>query len=137
MEMDDYFAPLHTRNGKLRRMREKLGRLRASAESLGCLQMEADKIQTSHRNDKLSRLVSEIVDLEHEIEEMSRYNEVDRREMIGEIEKLSDERERDIIYYVYIGNMTLRAASRKMGIGYSNAKKIHGRAKENFLKNFM
>lgn len=132
MDIRDYCRSTYIRERKVERLKDKVAYLRACAEGFGSITADSDKIIVTHTNDRMSHIVSEIVDLQKEIDRLSGKNEDARKATMQIISYIPNEQERTILTMVYIDRKNLRQASALMGVGYSNAKRIHGNAKKNF-----
>ena len=111
---------------------DKLDRLRASVGNSG-VRYDTDPVQSSSGLDRLERTIAEIVDLEKEIDEMiDRYSEY-KNYVIKRIDKLPNERSRDVIYDRYILFMSFSEISAQLGgIDIRWIKRIHKRALQEY-----
>ena len=111
---------------------DKLDRLRASVGNSG-VRYDTDPVQSSSGLDRMERTIAEIVDLEKEIDEMiDRYSEY-KNYVIKRIDKLPNERSRDVIYDRYILFMSFSEISAQLGgIDIRWIKRIHKRALQEY-----
>lgn len=111
---------------------DKLGRLRASVGNSG-VRYDTDPVQSSSGLDRMERTIAEIVDLEKEVDEMiDRYSEY-KNYVIKRIDKLPNERSRDVIYDRYILFMSFSEISKQLGgIDIRWIKRIHKRALQEY-----
>ena len=111
---------------------DKLDHLRALVGNSG-VRYDTDPVQSSSGLDRLERTIAEIVDLEKEIDEMiDRYTKY-KEYVIEQIDRLPNERSRDVIYDRYILFMSFSEISAQLGgIDIRWIKRIHKRALQEY-----
>lgn len=106
---------------------DKLDRLRASVGNSG-VRYDTDPVQSSSGLDRLERTIAEIVDLEKEIDEMiDRYSEY-KNYVISKIDKIPNEKSRNVLYDRYILFMSFTDISVDMKVCSRWARRLHERA---------
>ena len=106
---------------------DKLDNLRCAVGN-SAVRYDGDPVQSSNGQDRLERTIAEIVDLEREIDELiDRYARYKKR-VVGHIDKLPNERSRDVLYNRYILFMSFNDISTSMNVCSRWARRLHERA---------
>jgi len=106
---------------------DRLDNLRCSVGN-SAVRYDGDPVQSSNGQDRLERMIAEIVDLENEIDEMvDRYARLKKR-VIGHIDRLPNERSRDVMYNRYILFMSFGEISKDLNVDKRWIKRVHERA---------
>lgn len=104
----------------------ELAQWRSLATSISA-QNDSERVQTSPK-DKLSTVVSKIVDLEREIDKsVDEYIEK-KQEIISTIERVEKTEEYDLLFKVYVEYKDLYELPSEMNFSYSYIKRLHGEA---------
>lgn len=83
-----------------------------------------DRVQTSGDKDQLGAVVSKIVDMEREVDEM-----VDKRfEIVSQIDRMESTEFYDMLAQLYILKKELKVVAIEKKMSYSSAKRIHAQA---------
>ena len=102
--------------------------LRSIVDSAKSPQLKKDKIQTSIDIDKMSRVMSEIIDEERELEEMkSEYLEL-QVIVLHKIERIDADLQRKVLKMRYLDFKTLADISADLGYSYDHIKRTHKKA---------
>lgn len=89
-----------------------------------------ERVQTSGGKDKVCAVVSKIVDMEHEVDNM-----IDKRcDIVAQIESMEDTDLYDMLAQIYILKKELKVVAIEKKMSYSHAKRLHGQAVEEFEK---
>lgn len=106
---------------------DKLDNLRCSVGN-SAVRYDGDPVQSSNGQDRLERAIAEIVDLENEIDELIDRYATYKKRVIGHIDKLPNERSRDVIYNRYILFMSFGDISKDLGVDVRWIKRVYKRA---------
>ena len=91
-----------------------------------------DGMPHAHTTTDLSGYAARIDKIERKIVK-ARYQKINKLKNIRDrIERMSDENEKDVLFYRYIKGMKWEEIAVKMMYTYRNVTKIHGRALKNF-----
>lgn len=83
-----------------------------------------ERVQTSGAKDKVGVIVSKIVDMEHEVDNM-----IDKRcDIVAQIESVENTEFYDMIAQIYILKKELKVVAIEQRMSYSHAKRVHGQA---------
>lgn len=89
-----------------------------------------ERVQASGAKDKVSAVVSKIVDMEHEVDNM-----IDKRcDIVVQIESMENTEFYDMLAQIYILKKELKVVAVEKKISYSHVKRVHGQAIEEFEK---
>lgn len=106
---------------------EEISRLRIMSDGISGIS-DGDKVQTSGSKDKMSNIVSKIVDMEREIDEM-----IDKRCLIIEqIEKMENNKYYDILTQIYVTQKDLKVIAFEKKRGYRHIQRLRDNALEEF-----
>lgn len=112
---------------------DKLDDLRCSVGN-SAVRYDGDPVQSSNGQDRLERVIAEIVDLEKEIDEMVDRYALYKKRVIGHIDRLQNERSRDVLYNRYILFMSFNDISVSMNVCSRWARRLHERALAEYAK---
>lgn len=102
--------------------------LRSIVDSAKSPQLKKDKIQTSIDTDKMSRIMCDVVDEEHELENMkSEYLELQIK-VLDKIERIDSDLQRKILKMKYMDFKSLVDISDETGYSYDHIKRTHKKA---------
>ena len=105
--------------------------------SIACgtsVQNDADRVQTSSDKDRLGSIVAKIVDLEHEVDEMTDDLYGIKLSALGVLEKIERENYREILYLKYFEGKSIYDIAVDLNMSDRGCKKAHKRALEEFEK---
>lgn len=89
-----------------------------------------ERVQTSGAKDKVGAVVSKIVDMEHEVDNM-----IDKRcDIVAQIESMENTEFYDMLAQIYILKKELKVVAIEKKMSYSHAKRLHGQAIDEFEK---
>ena len=106
---------------------DRLDNLRCAVGN-SAVRYDGDPVQSSNGQDRLERAIAEIVDLEKEIDEMIDHYAAYKKRVICHIDKLPNERSRDVLYNRYILFMSFNDISSSMNVCSRWARRLHERA---------
>lgn len=102
--------------------------LRSIVDSAKSPQLKKDKIQTSIDTDKMSRIMCDVIDEEHELENMkSEYLELQIK-VLDKIEQIDSDLQRKILKMKYVDFKSLVDISDETGYSYDHIKRTHKKA---------
>ena len=102
--------------------------LRSIVDSAKSPQLKKDKIQTSIDTDKMSRIMCDVIDEEHELENMkSEYLELQIK-VLDKIEQIDSDLQREILKMKYVDFKSLVDISDETGYSYDHIKRTHKKA---------
>ena len=102
--------------------------LRSIVDSAKSPQLKKDKIQISIDTDKMSRIMCEVIDAEHELESMkSEYMEL-QVTVLEKIELVDSDLQRKILKMKYLDFKSLVDISDETGYSYDHIKRTHRKA---------
>ena len=114
---------------QLDRLNEELSEIRINKMFPFLIQ---DGMPHAHTTTDLSGYAARIDKIERKIVK-ARYQKINKLKNIRDrIERMSDENEKDVLFYRYIKGMKWEEIAVKMMYTYRNVTKIHGRALKNF-----
>lgn len=106
---------------------EEIHRLRLMSDGVGGIS-DGEKVQTSGNKDKMSVIVSKIVDMEREVDSM-----IDKRCLIIEqIEKIENSTYYDILTQIYVLQKDLKVIAYEKKRSYRQIQRLKGNAIEEF-----
>ena len=104
----------------------ELAQWRALASSTGS-QTDGERVQTSPK-DRLSTVVSKIVDLDREIDSLIDEYAEKKQEIIRTIESIKNPNYYDLLFKVYIEHKFLHEAAAEMHYSYTRIRHMHKEA---------
>ena len=114
---------------QLDRLNEELSEIRINKMFSSLIQ---DGMPHAHTTTDLSGYAARIDKIGRKIVK-ARYQKINKLKNIRDrIERMSDENEKDVLFYRYIKGMKWEEIAVKMMYTYRNVTKIHGRALKNF-----
>lgn len=130
MNAKDYLYRIRTIQAKIERKTEEIEMLRSMVESTTA-PMGRDYIQSSGKQDKFANIISKMVDIENERDNLI----AEKFEIVCKIEQIEDATAFKCIYFKFVNNMRtpeicekLEIAEptfyKKMTVGYSEMDKI-------------
>lgn len=87
---------------------------------------------TGATSDKLGNCVSRLVDLQREIDSDINSLEKVRGEIIASLDKVTDDKYRELLRMRYVSHMTFEEIAVKMDMSWRHTVRLHGRALQNF-----
>jgi len=115
---------------KLKRMRNRIGELREAMTSLSSPSgsMNPDKVQTSMNGDKMAALMADLDDLEKSYLDGVEGLQHSITEIAGKIERLPNERQKEVLYKRYVLGQTWEQIAVDMNFYIRHVYRIHGEA---------
>lgn len=134
MTAKEYLQQIHRIESKLRRLKKRRDDIRETMYDVGSPSLDADKVQSSLSGDSMLRLIARVDDIERSIiAEMCELQE--RKETIcNQIEGLSDDRYKDVLFQRYVLLRSWERISVDMGYGIKWIYQLHGEALQDFAK---
>lgn len=138
MSSKDYLSQIKRYDAIIRNKMNEIAQCRELSVSLGSMSMEQDKVKSSGSKDKITDIVTKILELEQECKEtIVKYLDI-RKEVINTIEKVEDADMYDLLHKKYVDGMKLYEIASEMDISYDTARHMHKSALSevgNILKN--
>lgn len=129
METKHYLSQISRLERKIQNKLSEIYQLKTMACSV-TVSNNNERVQTSGEKDKVGTVVSKIVDMEHEVDNM-----IDKRcDIVEQIESIENTEFYDILAQIYILKKELKVVAIEKKISYSHAKRMHGQAIEEFEK---
>ena len=138
MTAKEYLKQIYYMNRKVKRLEARREQLRAQMYSIGSPagKMDADKVQTSMNGDTMLKLIAKVDEAERDmLHEIDRMVEAQER-IAGEIEKLSNDKQRDVLHKRYVEFKRWEQIAVDMNITLRHVYRIHGEALQSFTKIF-
>lgn len=98
---------------------------------------EQDRVQNNNTNDKISEAISKLNELEIEIDKMISEYIIIKEKLSNEIKDIDNDKERKVLYYLYIKKMPPIKISEVMDLTIGHVYKIRKQAIENFKNKYM
>lgn len=108
--------------------------LRGQATKTRSVSYSGIRVQTSHRNDSMERIISKIVDLEEEIQSDIGKIRENRKRVSSTIDLLPDANEKIVLRSIYFEDMTVSQIADSMYLCKRSVQRIHKNALEHLLK---
>jgi len=126
MDVKQYMREIHIKRQYLQRLKDRRANLHLEV-SFGGIDYSADRIQNSPKN-KLEEAAVRLSDrMEHLDNEIAKVSvEIDDR--IGSIEKLNNDKHRDVLFKRYVEGKSFEQISVEMGYVYNYTCNLHGDA---------
>lgn len=94
--------------------------------------MNPNKVQTTHKNDRMSSVVEKAVDLQNKIEADIVKHMEQKEIIIGQIQGLHNVKFIQLLYKVYVQYKNLKVTASEMGMSYQYVREVHKKALEAF-----
>lgn len=136
MTAKQYLQQIYQIHRKVKRLQAQREQIRAELYSIGSPsgKMDADKVQTSTSGDSMLRLIAKVDELEREIvEEVDDLLEKQHR-ITREIERLPNDRQRDVLFQRYVLFRRWEEIAVKMDVSVRYVYHVHGDALKSFAK---
>ncbi len=134
MTAKQYLSRIRILDIKINNKISELSMLKSKSTSLQAVVINDDKVQTSPALDRLGNDVSDILELEEEIQkEIKRYNDL-KHKIINEIHTLNNRLYIEILYKRYVEFKSLEEIAVEMNYSYQYIRKRHGYALLEFEK---
>ena len=117
------------------KQQEYIQRLKDSLGIAG-ISYDKDRVQSSPDPDKFAKIFAEIDEEEERLAMMKRKLTFIRVKIIKQIPELSDDKHKDVLYYVYVDGKNLKKAAQAMCFSYDYVKEIHIAALQAFEEKF-
>lgn len=131
-DVKQYMNEIKIKRRYLKRLKDRRANLHLEV-SFGAIQYDGDKVQNSPQNKLEEAAVRLSERMEHLDNEIARISiEIDDR--IGNIEKLSNDLHRNILFKRYVEEKTFEQISVEMGYTYNYTCNIHGDALNELTK---
>lgn len=129
MTAENFLNQLYRLNNLMKSDKEELEELRSLSTSISG-DMTKERVQTSTTNDKITDIISKIVDLEHEIEnEIKTFIDL-KKEVRSVINQVEDVDERLFLRYRYINFYQWKAITLAMKCSNTQVQRLKDRAIE-------
>lgn len=126
MKAKQYLLQIDYYDKRITNKLSELAQWRALASSTGS-QTDGERVQTSAK-DRLSTVVSKIVDLDREIDSLIDEYAEKKQEIIRTIESIENHNYYDLLFKVYIEHKFLHEAAAEMHYSYTRIRHMHKEA---------
>lgn len=134
MTPKQYLEQINALDRKINIKIEYIAELRTKSQN--CTQVLCERVQTSHSQDSLSAIISKIADTEHKVNKLiDEYVDL-KNDIIAKLDKMQTSDYIEILNRKYFRCQTLLEIAYEMNYSYSQIKRKHGWALEEF-KQFM
>lgn len=134
MTAKNYLRQIRLLDQRITQRMEEAAELRQLALGFHAVEIKQDAVQTSPDGDKMAEAVGRYVDLEEEINRMIDDFVDLKHKIIGEIQKLDDDRLMTLLHLRYVRYMTFEKIAVEMGYTYQWVCELHGQALQAFEK---
>ena len=134
MTAKQYLSRIRLLDIKINNKMQELKELRQKVDSLSSVTMVADRVQTSHEYDRISKDIGEILELEARIVRQMKELEKEKHRVINEIESLENKLYIQILFKKYIEYKSLEQIAVELSYSYQWIKSNHGYALLSFSK---
>lgn len=135
MTTKEYLWQISDIERKIRIKKSEIENLRELSYSPS-IKMDGERVQTSSDQDPLARTVIKILQEEERLQEMiDKYLEV-RNKISSQIESLDNRMHADILYGVYVANISLRGLENIVNYSKRSLIRHHGYAMKEFERKF-
>lgn len=122
-------------NRKILKKEEHVLWLRSIVDSAKSPQLREDKIQTSIDTDKMSRVMCDIIDEEHELDQLrAEYLELQVK-VLDKIERIDVDLQRKVLKMKYLDFKSLPDIGEELHYSYEHIRRTHKKALQNYKKN--
>ncbi len=109
--------------------------LRSIVDSAKSPRLVQDKVQTSIDPNRLSRVMSEVIDEEHELDQLrAEYLELQVK-VLGKIEQIDVDLQRKVLKMKYLDFKSLPDIGEELHYSYEHIRRTHKKAMQNYKKN--
>lgn len=131
MTTKQYFEQIEKLDRKIDRKIYELDEYRQMAYGVSSVGY-GERVQNSPKQDQMGEIVSKIIKLEEEIDEMTD-NFVDlKRAILAQMERLNNKQYENILYQKYFKYKSIYEISKETHKDYRNLKRLHNRALKKF-----
>lgn len=131
MEVKQYLAKIQRYDRMIKNKLDEIHKLRTMAMNIS-VSSEEDKVQTSSDKDKIGVILSRIIDMEREVDEM-----IDNRcEIVLQIEKMDNLDSYDILANVYILGKDLKVVAVEKHFSYRHFIRLYNKALKEFQQKY-
>ena len=134
MTAKQYLSRIRLLDIKINNKMQELKELRQKVDGLSSVTLVADRVQTSHEHDRISKDIGEILELEARIVRQMKELEKEKHRVINEIESLENRLYIQILFKKYIEYKSLEQMAVELCYSYEWVKHNHGYALLNFSK---
>lgn len=129
METKQYLNQINRLERQIQNKLSEIYQLKTMACSV-TISNDNERVQTSGGKDKVGAVVSKIVDMENEVDNM-----IDKRcNIVAQIESMENTEFYDMLAQIYILKKELKVVAIEKKMSYSHAKRLHGQAIDEFEK---
>ena len=128
MTAKQYLSRIRLLDIKISNKIQELKELRQKVDGLSSVTLVADRGQTSHEHDRISKDIGEILELEARIVRQMKELEILKHKIINEIGELKNPLFVKILFERYVKYKSLEAISVEINYSYRQTKRLHGYA---------
>ena len=134
MTAKQYLSRIRLLDIKINNKMQELKELRQKVDGLSSVTLVADRVQTSHEHDRISKDIGEILELEARIVRQMKELEKEKHRVINEIESLENRLYIQILFKKYIEYKSLEQIAVELSYSYDRVRHLHGYALIEFDK---
>ena len=134
MTTKQYLLQIKYAESKVRRINDQLATVRAEMSALKSPAYDADRVQTSATSDKMLNLIIRYGEIEQALADEAESLLTIRSKIISEIEALENDKQREVLYLVYVRHLRWDDVASEMGYTRRWVEKLHGHALIEFKK---
>ena len=135
MNAKEYLKQLQKMEVMIKQRRQEKEELRIMLSSISSYDYAKDRVQTSPSGDALYvKTLEKIEEIEEEIGRLVAEYLEKKHEMIGQIQKLKNDRHIEVLYKRYIEFKRIEEIAEEMSYTYQYAITLHGNALKEFVK---
>ena len=134
MTTKQYLLQIKYAESKVRRINDQLATVRAEMSALKSPSYDTDRVQTSETSDKMINLIIRYGEIEQALADEAESLLTIRSKIISEIESLENDKQREVLYLVYVRHLRWDDVASEMGYTRRWVEKLHGHALIEFKK---
>lgn len=128
MTAKDYLSKVQTLRTMIEQKKERINEIRYSASTAQAIRFDVEKLQGGKHIDKIADAVSQIVDMEKEVESEIVNLIFKQHEIIKQIQQLDNCNYIKLLYKRYVECKTLQVAAEEMNYSYQYILELHKKA---------
>lgn len=135
METQEYLKQIERLDRMIQNKLSEISQLKHMATSITITPKKVN-VQTSHDKDKMGSVISKLVDLEKETDELVDKYIDKRKKIIEQIDEMRDTNMYHVLSEKYIARKDLSTIAVEMGYSFKQVCRIHGKALVEFEKKY-
>lgn len=128
----EYLQQIGRLEHRIIRLRDSLDTIRSQMSGVRSPSYDANKVQTSARDDRMLMLISRFEDTEAKLIEAISESIRARAKILDEIDEIEDDNQKQVLYYRYVKHLKWDAIADEMHYTRRRIEQIHGNALQSF-----